>query len=60
MLSRLLGIGGAVILVALVRHKWKYMSWGFSSAPNMPYATEDEIPVNLEPIKIFVGSVPEV
>jgi hypothetical protein len=29
----LLGIGGAIILVALVWRKWQYMSWGVSSVP---------------------------
>jgi hypothetical protein len=28
-----LGIGGAVLLVVLVRSKWAYMSWGLSRGP---------------------------
>ena len=34
----LAGIIGIIILVALVREKWRYMSWGISAYPKVPEA----------------------
>jgi len=31
----IVGIGGAIILVAFVWNKWKYMSWSFSTTPKV-------------------------
>jgi hypothetical protein len=40
----LINFVGIIILVALVREKWRYMSWGISRHPSVPQAELREVP----------------